>query len=92
MRKDNLSDDPEDSVHPPEERASAGARSTRVSVAVKVGLATTQVIVGGHAIAVLARHRVLERHRVLDLMTHIDPWRSPTPMAVDGRRGASSVK
>ena len=31
----------------------------------------------GHAIAVLARQRVLQRHRVLNLMTHIDPWRRP---------------
>ena len=31
----------------------------------------------GHAIAVLARQRVLLRHRVLNLMTHIDPWRRP---------------
>ena len=31
----------------------------------------------GHAIAVLAKQRVLQRHRVLNLMTHIDPWRRP---------------
>ncbi len=31
----------------------------------------------GHAIAVLARERVVQRHRVLDLMTHIDPWHRP---------------
>ena len=31
----------------------------------------------GHAIAVLARQRVIQRHRVLNLMTHIDPWRRP---------------
>ena len=31
----------------------------------------------GHAIAVLARQRVLQRHRVLNLMTHLDPWRRP---------------
>ena len=31
----------------------------------------------GHAIAVLARDRVLERHRVLNVMTHIDPYRRP---------------
>ena len=45
----------------------------------------------GHAIAVLARKRVLDRHRVLNLMTHVDPWRPPTPlpMAVDGRRIAA---
>ena len=46
MQQDDLSDDPEDSEHPPEERARAGARSTWFSVAVNVGLATTQVIVG----------------------------------------------
>jgi cation diffusion facilitator family transporter len=31
----------------------------------------------GHAIAVLARQRVMQHHRVLDLMTHVDPWRRP---------------
>ena len=31
----------------------------------------------GHAIAVLAKQRVLQRHRVINLMTHIDPWRRP---------------
>lgn len=30
----------------------------------------------GHAIAIEARRRVLERHGVLDLMTHIDPYRT----------------
>jgi hypothetical protein len=45
MRQDDLSDDPEDSEPPPEERARAGTRSTWVSVAVNVGLAATQVIV-----------------------------------------------
>ena len=46
MRQDDLNDDPEDSEHPPEERASVGARSTWVSVAVNLGLATTHIIVG----------------------------------------------
>ena len=33
----------------------------------------------GHAIATAARRRVMQRHRVLNLMTHVDPWRRPTP-------------
>lgn len=40
----------------------------------------------GHAIAVLARDRVLERHRVLNVMTHIDPYRRPDLDHDDGRR------
>jgi len=31
----------------------------------------------GHDIAVEARRRVMTRHRVLNVMTHVDPWRSP---------------
>jgi len=46
MRQDDLGDDTVGSQRPPEERARAGARSTWVSVAVNVVLATTQVIVG----------------------------------------------
>ena len=35
----------------------------------------TLTVEAGHAIAVLARERVMKRHRVLDVMTHLDPWR-----------------
>ena len=38
---------------------------------------STISVEAGHAIAVLARQRVLRRHRVLNLMTHIDPWHRP---------------
>ena len=37
----------------------------------------TLTVEAGHAIAVEARHRVLQRHRVLNLMAHVDPWRRP---------------
>jgi len=50
----------------------------------------------GHNIAVEARRRVLQRHRVLNVMTHIDPWRGPSPYelvwaepARDGNPGTS---
>ena len=33
----------------------------------------------GHDIAVLARQRVLQHHQVLNVMTHVDPWRSAAP-------------
>ena len=33
----------------------------------------------GHAIAVLARHRVMQNHRVLNVMTHVDPWKARDP-------------
>ena len=32
-----------------------------------------QTVIDGHAIATLARHRVMEQHHVLDVMTHVDP-------------------
>ena len=35
----------------------------------------------GHAIAVLARQRVMQNHRVLNLMTHVDPWRGSAAAA-----------
>lgn len=41
----------------------------------------------GHAIAVLARDRVMKRHRVLNLMTHIDPYRRPDLDHDDHGRG-----
>ena len=31
----------------------------------------------GHAIAVLARQRVMQLHRVLNVMIHVDPWKRP---------------
>lgn len=46
MRPDDFGDDPKDTEHPLAERDRAGTRSTWVSVAVNVALATTQVIVG----------------------------------------------
>ena len=33
----------------------------------------------GHAIAVLARQRVMQNHRVLNVMTHVDPWKARDP-------------
>ena len=33
-------------------------------------------VTAGHDIALVARQRVMERHRVLNVMTHVDPWRS----------------
>jgi cation diffusion facilitator family transporter len=49
-------------------------------------VAASVTVEAGHAIAVLARRRVLERHRVLNLMTHVDPWKPPLPTTVDRRR------
>ncbi len=46
MSLQDLSDDPEDTLHTPAERATAGARSTWVSVAVNICLSITQVTVG----------------------------------------------
>ena len=37
----------------------------------------TMTVEAGHAIAVLARQRVMQHHRVLNLMTHVDPWKRP---------------
>nr|WP_295778067.1 cation diffusion facilitator family transporter [Rhodoferax sp.] len=37
----------------------------------------SMTVEAGHAIAVLARQRVMQRHRVLNLMTHVDPWKRP---------------
>ncbi len=37
----------------------------------------TITVEAGHAIAVVARQRVMQRHRVLDLMTHVDPHHRP---------------
>ena len=46
MKRDDFADDPEDFQHPPAERATAGTRSTWVSVGVNVCLTFTQVTVG----------------------------------------------
>lgn len=46
MNVQDFTDDPEDTLHTPAERAAAGARSTWVSVAVNICLSTTQVAVG----------------------------------------------
>jgi cation diffusion facilitator family transporter len=46
MNLDDFSDDAEDPVHTPAERATAGARSTWVSVGVNLGLTVTQVGIG----------------------------------------------
>jgi cation diffusion facilitator family transporter len=46
-----------------------------VDVHLEVDAALT--VEAGHAIAVLARQRVMQRHRVLNVMTHVDPWHSP---------------
>ncbi|PHV05213.1 cation-efflux pump [Janthinobacterium sp. BJB412] len=46
MQFDDLHDDPEDSLHSAEERASAAGRSTWVSVAVNLVLSTIQIAVG----------------------------------------------
>ncbi len=37
----------------------------------------SMTVEAGHAIAVLARQRVMQRHRVVNLMTHVDPWKRP---------------
>ena len=37
----------------------------------------TLTVEAGHAIAVLARQRVMQHHRVLNVMTHVDPWKRP---------------
>jgi cation diffusion facilitator family transporter len=37
----------------------------------------SMTVEAGHAIAVLARQRVMQHHRVLNLMTHVDPWKRP---------------
>jgi len=42
-----------------------------------------QTVTQGHAIAALARLRVMEQHHVLDVMTHVDPVQPG--VAVDGR-------
>lgn len=36
-----------------------------------------QTVSAGHAIAALARSRVMEQHHVLDVMTHVDPVQPP---------------
>ena len=46
MNFPNLTDDPEDTQHTPEERARAASRSTWVSVGVNVVLTTLQIVVG----------------------------------------------
>jgi cation diffusion facilitator family transporter len=42
-------------------------------VDVHLELDGNQTVTAGHAIAALARRRVMEQHHVLDVMTHVDP-------------------
>jgi divalent metal cation (Fe/Co/Zn/Cd) transporter len=42
-------------------------------VDVHLELDGNQSVTAGHAIALLARQRVLQQHPVLDVMTHVDP-------------------
>ena len=44
-----------------------------IIVDVHLELDGTQSVTAGHAIASLARQRVMEQHPVLDVMTHVDP-------------------
>ena len=48
-----------------------------IVVDVHLEVDATITVEAGHDIAVLAHERVMQHHRVLDVMTHIDPWRSP---------------
>ena len=50
-----------------------------VVVDVHLEVDATLTVEAGHAIAVLARQRVMQHHRVLNVMTHVDPWKRPTP-------------
>ena len=49
-----------------------------VVVDVHLEVDATLTVEAGHAIAVLARQRVMQHHRVLNVMTHVDPWKGPT--------------
>ena len=42
-------------------------------VDVHLELDGNQTVTAGHAIASLARQRVMDQHQVLDVMTHVDP-------------------
>jgi len=42
-------------------------------VDVHLELDGNQTVIAGHAIATLARQRVMDQHHVLDVMTHVDP-------------------
>jgi cation diffusion facilitator family transporter len=63
----------------------------QIVVDAHLAVEATLTVEAGHALAVLARKRVLERHCVLNLMTHVNPWplSKPPPMAVDGRLSAT---
>lgn len=48
-----------------------------VTLDVHLEVDATLSVEAGHAIAVLARQRVMRHHRVIDVMTHVDPWKRP---------------
>jgi cation diffusion facilitator family transporter len=48
-------------------------------------------VTAGHDIALGARQRVMERHRVLNVMTHVDPWRSDAERVVPAHSQSRSI-